>query len=129
MIQPQTPEVEATIARSRRGPSAPAYWLISKVTKDRLHILTLDRGVEETLPVFSHPEEAEAFLERGKFGAGWRTTESRTVGLISVLYGPCVRVKRVALDPLPEMFARRTIDLISLPRQRFMHHIATGQPL
>jgi hypothetical protein len=38
-----------------------------------------------------------------------------------VLYGPCARVRAVALDPLPEMVAEGTIELVSLNRSRFVN--------
>ncbi len=37
-----------------------------------------------------------------------------------MLYDPCMGVKHVALDPLPEMVAERTLGLVSLSRERFL---------
>ena len=51
---------------------------------------------------------------------GWQARESTSGDLISVLYGPCASVERVALDPLPEMVTQRTIELVSLSRERFV---------
>ena len=79
----------------------------------------MNRGGGETLPVFSHAREAGAFLRLANAG-GWRSVESRAGGLISVLYGPCASVARVALDPMPEMVADGTVGLVSLPRERFV---------
>ena len=96
-----------------------AYWLISRRFRGRIEIFTVDRG-GETLPVFGHVEEAEAFLPLANAKVGWRPTESRAGGLVSVLYGPCARVARVALDPPPEMVADGTVSLLSLSRERFV---------
>jgi hypothetical protein len=114
-----------TAERQRRQPPGSAYWLISRAANSRVEVLTLEHEGEETLPVFSYEEEAEMFLRFGNTGGGWRTTESRAGGLISVLYGPCARVKRVALDPLPEMISEMTVDLVSLPRRRFVERVLT----
>lgn len=100
----------------------PAYWLIAKSEAGRIEVLTFDG--EGTLPVFSHEEEAEQFLWAGHAGGeGWRIRESTTGELISVLCGPCAGVKEVALDPLPEMVARRAVRLVSLDRERFIEEI------
>ena len=41
--------------------------------------------------------------------------------LVSVLYGPCAGVKKVALDPLPpEVGGEEMIGLVSLSRERFV---------
>ena len=125
------PESEASRAKptaeqaSRRAPGrypGSTYWLIARNENGRLEVLTtgLASG-EEAMPVFSHEEEAEMFfgLEQVEPG-GWQARESTNGELISVLYGPCARVERVALDPLPEMVAERTVGLVSLSRERFV---------
>jgi hypothetical protein len=97
------------------------YWLITKNENGRLEALvTSFASTEEALPVFSHEEEAELFLRLWEVeGEGWQVSESTAGEIISVLYGPCVGVKRVALDPLPEMVVERTLGLVSLCRERF----------
>jgi hypothetical protein len=122
-----TPETEGATERSRCRPPGAAYWLITKTANGRVGVLTLDCGTGETLPVFSHAEEAEMFLSLGQAGGEWRVTESRAGGLISVLYGPCACVKEVALDPLPEMVARSTVGLVTLARNRFMDHLTNAR--
>jgi hypothetical protein len=96
------------------------YWLIAKSENSRVEVLTLDRDGEEMLPVFSYEEEGEMFLRLRGVDDGWRIRESRIGELISLLYGPCAGVKEVALDPLPEMVAERTVGLVSLDRERFI---------
>jgi hypothetical protein len=100
-----------------------AYWLIVKNENERIEILIdgLAGSGEEALPVFSHEEEAEVFLSHSEAkDDGWRARESTAGELISVLFGSCASVKEVALDPLPEMVAQRTLGLVSLSRERFM---------
>ena len=61
------------------------------------------------------------FLGLGHAGFdGWQARETTAGELLSVLYGPCAGVERVALDPLPEMLVERTIGLVSLSRERFV---------
>jgi|SRR5829696_1216334 len=110
---------------SRRAPGrcpGSAYWLLVRNENGPLEILiTGHSGGEEALPVFSHEEEAEMFLSLGQAGFdGWQARESTAGELISVLYGPCASVERVALDPLPEMLVERTVGLVSLSRERFV---------
>jgi hypothetical protein len=97
------------------------YWLIVRNEHGRIEVLTLD--CKKTLPVFSHEEEAEMFLRLEGVGEGWQVNESRGGELVSMLYGPCTGVKEVALDPLPEMVADRTVGLVSLDRERFIRGI------
>ena len=106
---------------SGRAPGS-SYWLLARNENGRLEVLaTCLAGGEEALPVFSHEEEAELFLRLWEVGFdGWQVRESTAGELISVLYGPCASVERVALDPLPEMLVERTVGLVSLSRERFV---------
>ena len=125
------PESEANRARrtvkqaSGRAPGrypGSAYWLIARNENSRLEVLATGlTGGEKALPVFSHEEEAEMFLRLWEVGFdGWQVRESTAGELISVLYGLCASVELVALDPLPKMFAQRTLGLVSLSRERFV---------
>ena len=127
MIGTATRETDGATGRSRCRPPGAAYWLITKTANGRVEVMTLGRGTWETLPIFGHAEEAEMFLRLGQAGDEWRVTESRAGGLISVLYGPCARVKEVALDPLPEMVARRIVGLVTISRDRFVDHLANAR--
>ncbi len=128
MIGTLTRETEGATERSRcRRPPGAAFWLITKTANGRVGVLTLDCGIGEALPVFSHAEEAEMFLRFGQVDDDWRVTESRAGGLISVLYGRCACVKEVALDPLPEMVARGIVGLVTIARDRFMDHLANAR--
>ena len=78
---------------------------------------------QETLPVFSSEEEAEIFLRFGGVTGGWRARGSSAGELVSVLSGPYAGVKKVALDPSPEMVVEGTVRLVSLLRESFMNLI------
>jgi hypothetical protein len=93
-------------------------------------VLTLHPGsAGETLPIFSFEEEAEAFLRLAALGTGWRTRMTTVGELISVLYGPCVGVERVALDPLPVFGGGTMAYLVSLHRKRFVRSlVGKGEP-
>lgn len=111
-------------------PGPPAYWLIAKNAYPEIEVLTLDCEGERVLPVFSHEEEAQMFLRLGAPGSGWRARETKTGELLSVLSKSCAGVKEVALDPLPEMVAERTVGFVSLLRERFIERItARRRPL
>ena len=108
----------------RQPPSTISYWLIAEKRSDRLEVLTIRTDdSRETLPVFSSEEEAELILRFGGVTGGWRARESGAGELISILSGPCVGIKKVALDPSPEMVVEGTVGLVSLLRQGFMNLI------
>ena len=72
------------------------------------------------MPVFSGEGEAEMFAWLGgAFEDGWQVRATSAGELVSILYGPCAGVGRVALDPSPEM-SSETIRLVSLSRERFV---------
>jgi hypothetical protein len=113
-------ETNLRAERPPRRPPGPTYWLI---TNGRRDVFTLPYQGEEMLPVFSHREEAEMFLRLGSVGYDWRASESGARELVSFLCGPCADVRNVALDPLPEMVADRSVGLVSLCRERFLRRI------
>jgi hypothetical protein len=99
---------------------APKWWLLAKSKNFGVEALLADCGNEQALPVFSGEGEAEMFVWlRGAFEDDWRVRETSAGDLVSILYGPCAGVGRVALDPSPEM-APETIRLVSLSRERFV---------
>ncbi len=108
----------------RQPPDPVSYWLIAEKRNNWLEVLTIRTDDEqETLPVFSSEEEAEIFLRFGGVTGGWRARESSAGELVSVLSGPCAGVKKVALDPSPEMVVEGTVGLVSLLRESFMNPI------
>ncbi len=98
------------------------YWLIAKNESGLMEVLAVDLAPGEgTLPVFSHEEEAEMFLRLWEVTFdGWEVRESTPGELVSVLYGPCAGVNRVALDPLPGMVGQRSVGVVKLDRDRFL---------
>jgi hypothetical protein len=82
-------------------------------------MFTMDCGGAASLPVFSHEEEAEMFLDLGGAGNGWRTRESSAGEIVSLLFGLCSRAGSVALDPSPLM-TPEMLDLIKVDRGRFV---------
>jgi hypothetical protein len=87
----------------------------------RASLMMKDAEPQVCLPVFSFEEEARMFLHLGGYEeSGWRARESCTAELVSVLFGPCIDVEDVALDPLPEMLDDGTIELVEVGRRRFV---------
>jgi hypothetical protein len=88
--------------------------------------LTIDPGgAGESLVVFSFKEEAETFLRLSEDveKRGWRSRQTTVGELISVLLGPCVRVKRVSLDPLPLLFGTTLLPFDSVNREPFVQEL------
>src|SRR5919112_4037216 len=111
-------------SRAIRGP----LWLIAKHENTRMAVHTIDCDVGETLPVFSHEEEAEAYLWlAAPVEAGWRARRTTAGELISVLYGPCAGANKVTLDPLPAFTGLTIVDLVSLDRERFIRSLTHGR--
>ena len=105
----------------RQPPDPVSYWLIAEKRNNRLEALTVRTDDDqETLPVFSSEEDAEIFLRFGGVTGGCRARESGACGLVSVLSGPSAGVKKVALDPSPEMVVEGTVGLVSLLWESFM---------
>jgi hypothetical protein len=131
--QMETKQPRRTAERTLRQPPGPvSYWLITERQDKRIEVLTLHPdGTQETLPVFSSEKEAEIFLRFGGVTGGWRARESSAGELVSVLYGPCAGIRKVALDPSPEMVNEGTVGLVSLLRESFLGLIMVrrGRPL
>lgn len=111
---------------ARHSPARPfllRFWLAARDGSCSVEILTVDCGGDKALPVFSHEEEAELFLDLGGAGDGWRTRESSAGEIVSLLFGPLAAARSVALDPWPVM-APETVDLVTLGRDRFVNLFA-----
>jgi hypothetical protein len=108
---------------SRRCPYS-TFWLVVRHEDRRMEVLMVGCSGEQALPVFSGNGEAEmcVWLE-GAFEDGWRVRETSSGELVSILYGPCGGVGRVALDPSPEMVGRNAVSLVSVTRERFLSWI------
>ena len=59
----------------------------------------------------------------GALGRDCQVRESGAGEIVSVLYGLCSGVGRVALDPLPQTVAEKTVGPASWSRQRFADRI------
>ena len=99
-----------------------SLWLISEHKNGRMEVLTIETGGEEALPLFTLEEEAETFLRlQAPAREGLGARETTRGELASVLYGPCARVKRVLLDPLPPQVGGETMTrLVSLGWEEFV---------
>jgi hypothetical protein len=105
----------------KQRPDVPRYWIITKHDQSQLRALTVSLSSgEEALAAFSFKEEAELFLMLEQVSEDWQIRESSAGEITSLLLGPYVDVKRVALDPASEMLAQKMGGLVSLDRQRFM---------
>ena len=112
-----------------RSPPRPEWWLIVKDGNGSLEPLTIDgdgREAGETLPIFSFEDEAEMFLLLAGLRDRWRARTSGCGEVVSLLSGPCTRVRSVALDPLPKPVSDGTNSLLSLDRDRFVDHLLGG---
>jgi hypothetical protein len=115
-------KVRATRGSPVRHPRS-KWWMLAKDDDLGAEVLLANCDGEQALPVFSGEGEAEMFVWlAGAFEDGWRGRESSSGELVSILFGPCAGVGRVALDPSPEMTAE-TIRLVSLSRERFVSWI------
>ena len=88
-----------------------------------MEVLTIDTGDEMVLPVFSFQEEGELFLRFEAMEADWCLRETTTGELVSLLLSLCARVDKVALDPLPGLWEREILGLVSTGRRHFLRHL------
>ena len=84
-------------------------------------------STSRVLPVFSFEEEALLFLRFCGFGGGWHASKSGIADLASVLSDACPDVRRVALDPIPEIGPHGPHDLVCLSRKEFVGLLAAGR--
>lgn len=75
---------------------------------------------DATLAVFSGEGEAKTFLLLEGREYGRKVRRALPGELISILEGPRASMKRVALDPSPEMIAERLVGLVSMRKDRFL---------
>jgi hypothetical protein len=107
----------------RRCPSS-TFWLVVRDEHRQMEVLMVRCSGKQALPVFSGEGEAEMFVWlRGSFEHDWRVRETSAGELVSILYGPCAGVERVALDPSPEMVGINAVSLVSVTRERFLSWI------
>lgn len=114
-----------TNSKARRQP----FWLITKQDNGRMDVLTMSRDGGEVLPIFCFEDEAEVYLRIETPGACWRARETTVGELVSLLYGPCADVEKVALDPLPAMDGEEIMDLAQRGRKRFIESLLFSETL
>jgi hypothetical protein len=108
---------------SRRCPVS-TLRLVVRHEDRRMEVLMVGCSGEQAMPVFSGDGEAEMFVWlEGAFEHDWRVRETSAGELVSILYGPCAGVGRVALDPSPEMVCINAVSLVSMTRERFLSWI------
>ena len=100
-----------------------SFWLIATRTHGRMEVLTIDTGDEMVLPVFSFQEEGELFLRLEATEADWCLRKTTTGELVSLLLSLCAQVDKVALDPLPGLWEREDLGLVSTSRRHFLRHL------
>ena len=108
------------------------HWLIAKHGVSGMEVLTVDLGGStEALAVFSVEEETRKFLDfrTEVSGEGWKARQTWPGELASVLYGPCLAVKKVALDPSPEAVdERKSLGLQAMDRNDFLRKLLGEGP-
>ena len=119
-------EENGLIQNKGRSIARRPLWIIISYQNNRMNVLTLDPDSDGGfLAVFSFKEEAEAFLSllEDDHKRDWRSRQTAAGELVSILMGPCASVKRVALDPLPVLFSRAMLGLVSVNRERFVQDL------
>src|SRR5919202_6365988 len=108
----------------------PRWMLVEHQNGSRINVLTVEYSNRRVLPIFSFEEEAEMFLRFRTSEMGWRVRQTTSGELVSMLYGPCVDVEKVALDPPPlEITGAAILDLVSLNREDFVRTLLhKGRP-
>jgi hypothetical protein len=105
-------------------------WILARRERRQIRLLTIKcLDGTQALPVFSFEEEARRFLECGVDSPDdWQVRTTMDGELISLLYGPCRDVERVALDPSPEKDATPLADLASVSRRSFIDQLGSRSP-
>ena len=102
----------------------PHFWLI--LAEEDGRVLTV--GGDAAPAIFSNEGEAGLFLQHlAAGGDGWKAWQTSPEELALLLCDPCAGAKRIALDPLPEMFADPLlVDLVSVDKDRFLDRYLEG---
>ena len=100
-----------------------SFWLIASRAHSVREVLTIDASGETVLPIFSLQEEGEFFLGLEATEADLWIRETTTGELVSLLLGLYARVDKVALDPLPGLWEREILELVSTGRRHFLRHL------
>ena len=120
MISTHTKRLRSKLTVSSTLRTHSAWWLLARHRDSQREVLTLTHGGSEVLRVFSFREEAEMYLLMERLGSDWQIRETDVGELAWVLSEQCVRVRSVALDPLPSTLAEEVAELVSLSREHFV---------
>ena len=99
-------------------------WTICRWNNREIEVSTTSIENGDVLPVFGFEEEAEMYPNLQEPGSGWRIRETTNGELISILHGPCARVRWIALDPPPEVCKRMHALSAGLDRRAFLRTLA-----
>jgi hypothetical protein len=101
-------------------------WIITCYQNNQLNMLTIDPASNGGfLAIFSFKEEADMFISllEDNEKDGWHSKQTSAGELVLLLLGPCAGVRWVALDPLPFLFAREMLPLLSVDKERFLQEL------
>ena len=97
------------------------FWVIVQDDGDRPKVFELGVGTgEKSLPIFSFEEEVLLFLRLGGLEGPWRASEPDAAELGSALIGTSSGIRRVVLDPFPEIGFDVLYEAMSLRWERFI---------
>ncbi len=111
---------------------ATGYWIVARCVNEKTNVLIVEvPGGERLLPVFSGAAETEMFVWLSGLGKasgdGWFARRTAPGELLSMLIGPRRSVRRVALDPSPELMGadsiEREIELVCISRKDFVERL------
>ena len=110
--------------RANRVDRVNAFWVVLEGSTWTLPLtVSLPEG-REAIALFSSEEEAMMFRHFSKEGANSSILETTAGEVLSLLYGPWSVAKHVALDPIPEVFGDRYLELLTLSREHFARSFA-----
>jgi len=105
--------------RAHRVDRVDAFWVVLEGSTWTLPLTVSLLEGREAIALFSSEEEARMFRHFSKHGANSSILETTAGEVLSLLYGPRSVANHVALDPIPEVFGDRYLDLFTLSRERF----------
>jgi hypothetical protein len=109
---------------ARRVDRVYAFWVVLEGGTWTLPFtVSLPEG-REAIALFSGEEEARMFRHFSKEGSNSSILETTAGEVLSLLYGPWSVAKHVAIDPLPEVFGDRHLELLTLSREHFARSFA-----
>lgn len=123
MLQDRPNDGTRSLASS---PTSPFYLLV--IYEDcHICVFTMDHDGERVLPVFSNEVQALSFLRAALPGGPedelWQVRSYGNGEIVSLLFGPCQKVSRVALDPASGFDALETVGPTLVSRRCFLDEL------